>query len=339
MVNNKRPSELFPEIQIDLVKMADSGRKAKKASSQGKRSKSTSKYDQRHFLHTHYIYDFYRKHTLDKSITKTKQKQRLRMKAMILLRLDSMRRSGGISRIPTGSITISPNGKSLEFKIYMPKGAQQRMTGAKANKRISRTGFSTTLKVFQSNNGNKDCCVVQAVVDYMEATKEDREEAYTRGVTIKGSTVEATADYLFISVSRCKRSIKGNMVPSDNDGISTFRKVSGETISNTVMTFLQSHLFPSIPKELLTKELRSVTPHVLRHWASSNFAFRLNLKEGKDSPIKEYFLNLAGWIDDTEFFRTYNIIPPTAKSNSRDITNLARIADRLRLTSVSANPL
>ena len=340
MVNNKIPSDLLPGVDINLTDMAESGRKALLASSSGASAKRTNKYDQTHFLHTHYIYDFYRANKLDTSLSKIKQKQWLRMKAIVLLRIDSMRRSGGISRIPMKHLKLSTNEKCLEFKISMPKGAHQCVTANKSTKRITNKGLSSTLKVFRSSDRNKVCCVVQAVKDYMVATKADRDEAYTKGVTVKGSTIEATADYLFISVSRCKRNIKSGMEPHDKDGTLTFRKVSDETIANTVKDFLKSHLFKFIPPNLRTKELLSVTPHVLRHWASSNFAFRLNLKKGEESPLKEYFLNLAGWTNDTEFFRTYNILPPNTKSNARrSITNLARVAERLRSTSVPATPV
>tara|TARA_B110001469_G_C9621579_1_gene309810 strand:+ start:240 stop:1691 length:1452 start_codon:yes stop_codon:yes gene_type:complete len=339
MVNNKVPSDLLPSVEINLTDMAESGRKVSLSLSSGVSAKKTNRYDQSHFLHTHYIYDFYRANTLNTSLSKIKRKQWLRMKAIVLLRIDSMRRSGGLSRIPMKHLKLSTNGKCLEFKINMPKGAHQCLTTNKSTKRITNKGLSSTLKVFSSNDRNKDCCVVQAVKDYMEATKADRDEAYTKGVTVKGSTTEATADYLFISVSRCKRNIKNGMESHDKDGTLTFRKVSDETIANTVKDFLKSHLFEFIPPNLRTKELLSVTPHVLRHWASSNFAFRLNLKKGEESPLKEYFLNLAGWTNDTEFFRTYNILPPNTKSNARSITNLARVAERLRSTSVPATPV
>ena len=190
MVNNEQPSNLFPEITVDLVKMSETGRRAILNSSNGRSKSKTNRYDHNHFLYTHYIYDFYRSNRLDKTLSKNEQKKWLRMKALVLLRTDSMRRSGGISRIPMDSVKIPEDGKSLTFKIFMPKGAQQCISSGKATKRITKKGLSTPMTIYRTNNGNSDCCTVRAVVDYIKATEFDRKEAYTKKVTTKGSTTE-----------------------------------------------------------------------------------------------------------------------------------------------------
>lgn len=61
--------------------------------------------------------------------------------------------------------------------------------------------------------------------------------------------------------------------------------------------------------------------------------FRIGLED--ESAIKEYVLNLAGWVDVNEFRRTYDIRPFKFYKNARGLENLKNISDKLRANDLS----
>jgi hypothetical protein len=57
---------------------------------------------------------------------------------------------------------------------------------------------------------------------------------------------------------------------------------------------------------------------------------RLKLDPIEDSPMRNFVLNLAGWIDQKEFQKTYDIRPELFFKNSRKTSNIKSIPDKLR---------
>ena len=169
----------------------------------------------------------------------------------------------------------------------------------------------------------------------MEATLEDRKHAYDNGVTVQGSVEEHNADFLFIGLSLHTRSIKKGMTKTKNDNVMSFRKISSQVIAKDIQSFFSDFLFPSLPVSVKSKDLLLVKPHVLRHWGSSNFFMRFRIGLEDESAIKEYVLNLAGWVDVNEFRRTYDIRPFKFYKNARGLESLKNISDKLRANDLS----
>jgi hypothetical protein len=329
IVTNKFPAEGFPTVErINLQSMAESGRRIIANKAKGNPNSSKQKYNMNHFLAPHYIYKYYRDNELPTELTGVKRRAWIRTKAIVLLRLDSLRRSGCVSRIPMDQLKI--NKEELTFKVWFPKGAQAVMKNSKDTRRITSDGYSSTLKIASTKSNDESCCTVKAVQDYLNITKEDRKEAYSKRVTVPGSVLEQNADFLFISTNRRKRSMKKNDVETSFDNITTFRKISSQKISNEISSFFKTQLFPSLPEGVLTKEINGVDPHILRHWGASNYFMRLKLDPNEDSPMRNFVLNLAGWIDQKEFQKTYDIRPELFFKNSRKTSNIKSIPDKLR---------
>lgn len=330
IVNNTFPAEAFPQVEvISLQKMILSGRRKKAVKAKPKEPK----YNAKHFLHPRYVYDYFMKNPMDKNLTHFKKKKWLRMKLIVLLRLDSLRRSGCLSRIPMHTVDIRD--KWAAFKVYEPKGVHKVVSASKGTERIGTDKYSSELKIFSASKRNANCCTVRALRSYVEATLEDRKHAYDNGVTVQGSVEEHNADFLFIGLSLHTRSIKKGMTKTKNDNVMSFRKISSQVIAKDIQSFFSDFLFPSLPVSVKSKDLLLVKPHVLRHWGSSNFFMRFRIGLEDESAIKEYVLNLAGWVDVNEFRRTYDIRPFKFYKNARGLESLKNISDKLRANDLS----
>jgi hypothetical protein len=61
---------------------------------------------------------------------------------------------------------------------------------------------------------------------------------------------------------------------------------------------------------------------------------RLKLDLNESSPMKDFVLNLAGWIDQKEFQRTYDIRPEPFFKNAQNTSNTKSIPDKLRTSTL-----
>jgi hypothetical protein len=92
-------------------------------------------------------------------------RMKVRSKALILMKLDSFRRSIGMASIPFSSVTI--DGNTASFRVFHPKGWQDVVSGRRTSSKIDLEGYSSTIKIFRASTRYAECCAVRALEEWL----------------------------------------------------------------------------------------------------------------------------------------------------------------------------
>jgi len=314
-----RSLRVYDDNAISLIKYQFKGQAltARAARPQSQR-KPGVKYDSSHFIPPWFVYKFYMDNPvlIPKNYSSLPEKEQIairmkvRSKALILMKMDSFRRSKGMASIPFSSVII--DGNTASFTVYHPKGWQEVVAGRRKSSNINMEGSSCIIKIFRASTRYKECCAVRALEDWLSLAN-----PLLQG-SDAGPGVTSEECRLFCSVNRQGKERK-------------YCPISVDKVQKICKEFLKD-FFPSLPQVLQNRHSVEVfCPHVFRHWSASNAFNRWELKSSVVNDIKNLFLSNSGWESEKTFLEVYDIRPVSLTPfNARTNFNQKGLADRLR---------